>query len=125
MGMGIADDPTIVARVNGVIDICQVIANHSPLPINPDLSPKQPVAPFARDGEGLVDNLCLRHVPLCHVWWMVIPLILDTARNHVEPEGLGIGGQGNSSLCQTGCVAQSLQDVFAIEVRVVGEEVLD
>jgi hypothetical protein len=52
---------TVVAKVQRMVDIRQVVTRYPTMGINPDLSPKLAVASFLRDVMHIVDNFSISH----------------------------------------------------------------
>jgi hypothetical protein len=56
----------VIANVQRMVDVRQVVTRYLTMGINPDLSPKLAIASFLRDVVHIVDNFSISHDPLYH-----------------------------------------------------------
>lgn len=61
MGIVIPNHAAVVAGMQGMIDIGQVVSNHAPVPVNPYFAAEQPVPALSGNGKCFVNDLSFRH----------------------------------------------------------------
>lgn len=62
----ITNHASVVASVQGVVDICKVVTRHLTLRINPNFTSKLTIPPLVRDVVRIVNNFSISHDEYYH-----------------------------------------------------------